>query len=172
MNRYTKILEKLTDMFNEADVPAILRKMDDEKDLPMDVLTVVLDDFSAKGNEWIGEFSFLPLANGAENTAYISVAITMNEEMDMIDSDNVAWFISRFNFYIPYGAFAVNNDGNVLTYKLCVPVNDNGDDDALFDALNLTASHALEFVDNFGELVEAVMEGDITAEEAMAQFFN
>lgn len=172
MNRYTKILEKLTEIFNEESIPAILRTMDDDKELPMDVLTVALEDFSPKGNEWYAEFAFLPLQNAAENTAYISAAITMNGEMDLRASDNVAWLISRLNHYLPYGAFSVNDEGNLLAYKLCVPVIDNGNDDELFNSLNLIASHALELVDDCGGLLEAVIEDDITPDEAINQFLG
>lgn len=172
MNRYTKLLERLATIFNEGYVPAVLRTMDDEKDLPMDILTVALEDYSPKGNEWLAEIAFLPLSNGAEDTSYISIAITMTDEMGAYASNTVAWFISRMNHYIPYGAFSVNEEGNVLAYKLCVPVLDKGDDEMLFDALNLNASHALEFVDNFGGLIEAVMEEDITPREAMDQFLG
>ena len=172
MSRYTTILEKMTKIFNDEEIPAILRKMDENKDLPMDILTVALEEFSPKGNEWIAEISFLPLANGADNTAYVSVAITLNNELTAQASNNVAWLISRFNFYAPYGAFSVSEDGAVLAYKLCTPVVDNGNDDDLFAALDSTVSHAFDFADNFGGLVEAVMEGDITAEAAMNQLLG
>jgi len=172
MNRYTKILEKLGEEFNAEYVAAVLRTTDTESDLPMDILTVSLEEFSPKGNEWIAEYSFLPLKNGADNTAYLSAAITLATDMSGDASDNVAWLISRLNYYAPYGAFSVSDSGEVLAYKLCVPVFDKGDDDELFEKFNLIAAHSLDFVENVGGLVEAVMEYDITPEEAMDQFLG
>lgn len=171
MSQYGNVLMKMRDLFTEESIPVVLRTTDQEPELPMDILTVLLDDYSEKGNEWLAEFSFLPLQNGAEKTAYLSVAITITDEMTPVESDKVAFFISRFNFYAPFGAFSISEDGNTLSYKLCTPIINRGNEDELFDAFNLTASHALEFVDNFGSLLEAIIADEISPEEALATFF-
>lgn len=172
MSKYINILKRMADIFTEESIAVILRTTEEEKDLPMDILTVMLDDFSEKGNEWLAEFSFLPLQNGADNTAYMSIAITLTEDMTMEECNRVTWFIARFNHYVPYGAFSISADGNTLTYKLCQPIKDNGNEDDLFDAFSLLASHALDFMDNFGSLLEAIMEEEIEPDVALAQFFN
>ncbi|MCQ2536626.1 MAG: hypothetical protein MJ110_06635, partial [Lachnospiraceae bacterium] len=172
MSQYTNVLKRMADLFTEESIPAILKTKEQEKDLPMDLLSVLLDDYSEKGNEWLAEFCFLPLQNGAEETAYLSVAITITEELTPVESDMVAFFISRFNHYVPFGAFSVSEDGTTLAYKLCTPVFDRGNEDELFDSFNLVAGHALDFVDNFGSLLESIIDGDVTPEEALIGFFH
>lgn len=172
MSQYTNVLKRMADEFAEEAIPAVLRTAENEKELPMDVLSVLLDDYSEKGNEWLAEFCFLPLPNGAEGTAYLSAAITITEEMTPEESDMMAFFISRFNHYAPFGAFSVSEDGTTLAYKLCTPIIDRGNEDELFDSFNLLAGHALDFVDNFGSLLESIIDGDVTPEEALIGFFH
>lgn len=172
MNRYREILDRLGKIFNEEYIPAVLRTTDDESDLPMDILTVALEELSTRGNEWLGEIAFLPLKNGAEETAYINVSITMKDNMDEFKANQMAWLTSRFNHYAPYGAFTIDEEGKLFTYKLCSPVKDSGDIEELFEEANLIVSHALDFVDNFGELMEAVLEGDISPNQALSQFLG
>jgi len=172
MSIYSDVLKRMADDFTQESVPAYLRTREDEKELPMDILTVLLEDFSEKGNEWLAEFCFLPLQNGADNTAYLSAAITITDEMTPDEADRVEFFITRFNFSSPYGAFGISDDDSTLTYRLCTPTIDNGSEDTLYEAFNLIAGHALEFVDNFGTILEAIIDGEIAPEEALMQLFG
>jgi len=172
MSIYTNVLKRMADDFTQESVPAILRTTEEDKNLPMDILTVLLEDFSEKGNEWLAEFCFLPLQNGAENTAYLSAAISITEEMTPDEADRVEFFITRFNFSSPYGAFGISDDDSTLTYKLCTPTIDNGNENDLYEAFNLIAGHALQFVDNFGSILEAIIDGDINPEDALMQLFG
>ena len=70
-DRKRTILERLQAELTAEEVPAILRKKEEE-DLPMDVLTVLLTEYGSRQDEVSGEFYFLPLANGAEHVCYFS----------------------------------------------------------------------------------------------------
>lgn len=172
MSQYTNVLKRLEEIFKEESIATILRTPEEEEGLPMDILTVLLDDYSEKGNEWIAEFCFLPLQNATAEVAYLSAAITIADDMTIEEADDVSWFISRFNHYAPFGAFSISEDGNTVTYKLCTPVMDNGNEEDMFEAFNLTAGHALQFVDDFGSVIEAIIEGDLTPDAALDMFVN
>lgn len=172
MSRYTEILARLETIFNEEYIAAVLRTTDDEPELPMDILTVVLEELSSKGNEWLCEICFLPLKNAAEGIAYINVSITIKEDMEEFVANQMAWLISRFNHYAPYGAFTIDETGKIFTYKLCCPVDDSGDDEKLFDAANLVVSHALDFAETAGNIMETVIEGEVSPNAALNYFLG
>lgn len=172
MDKYTGVLERLCTVFNEEKIAAVLRKKEDETDLPMDILTVDLEDFSETGSNWMGEFSFLPLPNGAEGVCYVSSAITMADDIEDEASIRLMWLITRLNFYLPYGLFALSEDGKRLAYKLCSPVIDNDNEDELYEALSLIVSHSLDFMDDFGDMIVDVLEGSKDPDDVLDYFLG
>ena len=100
-DRKRTILERLQAELTAEEVPAILRKKEEE-DLPMDVLTVLLTEYGSRQDEVSGEFYFLPLANGAEHVCYFSSVISLTETIDPQCLGAVCIAVAMINFYLGY----------------------------------------------------------------------
>lgn len=160
------ILERLqTELASEL-IPVVLRKKEEEE-LPMDVLTVLLTEYGSRQDEASGEFYFLPLPNGAEGVCYFSSVITLSESLDPLYLDAVCKAVAMINFYLEYGAYVVDVEGNILAYKMVTPIFESMDAEQFFATVDMNLAHALDAGEKFAGILMKLSEGACTLDDVM-----
>ncbi len=170
--RKRMILERLLKIFESEKVPAVLRKMDEEEGLQMDVLATLHTEFGNKEDEVMGEFYFLPLPDGADGVCYFSSVITLTETIDPLCLGAVCQVVAMLNFYLEYGAFAVNTEGNVLAYKMVTPIFTDMEDEQLYRTVDMNMAHALGVAEDYAGILIRLAEGDSSLPDVMELLFK
>ena len=165
-DRKRTILERLQAELTAEEVPAIPRKKEEE-DLPMDVLTVLLTEYGSRQDEVSGEFYFLPLANGAEHVCYFSSVISLTETIDPQCLGAVCIAVAMINFYLEYGAYVVDAEGNLLAYKMVTPIFEEMDEEQFYATVDMNLAHALDAGEQFAGILLKLAEGACSLDDVM-----
>ena len=165
-DRKRMILERLQTELDSAEIPAVIRKKEEEE-LPMDILAVLLTEYGSRQEEASAELYFLPLPNGAEGVCYFSSVITLTESIDPLCLDAVCKAVAMINFYLEYGAYVVDVEGSILAYKMVTPIFEAMDDEQLFATVDMNFAHALDAGEDYAGILVKLSEGACSLDDVM-----
>ena len=130
----------------------------EELGTPMDMLRIFVTDYGPGLIDILGEFSFIPF-EGPQEVWYFSSVLTIMTGIPKDGVSSLAGAISRLNFYMPYGCFAISPDGDMLVYKAVTAVRADHDDKVIYEDIELSADKALTFAENYTDLLIKVADG-------------
>ena len=131
-----------------------------ELDTGFDLVRCLIRETGADLIDTLGECFFLPLDEDAE-LSYFTTLITVIDEMDPEDSVRFADAVARINFFLPAGAFAIDDEDRGLVFKYAVPVmNDAADADKMKSMLN-AFNVSLSVVDKYEGALMLVATGEL-----------
>ncbi len=164
-DRKRTLLKRLEEFFkNDETVEEASLFTKQELKAPMDVLRVLVTDYGAGLNDILAEYSFLPLGEEDEIWYFSGVlTIRMNVPHEGVMPLSVA--VSRLNFYLPAGAFAVSADGTTLIYKNVSLIRTDRSDDLIYEDMELLSDTALLIPENFVYSLIEVSQGGLTLKQ-------
>ncbi len=160
--RKRKLLKRLEEYFvKEESVEEVSLFTKEELNTPMDMLRALTTEYGSYLIDVLAEFSFLPL-EGKQEIWFFNSGITRMTNVPKKKVHELGSAISRLNFYLPYGSFALSPDGKMLIYKSVTALKADEDDDKLFEDIRLSADLALFFPEGQTGLLIDVAEGDLS----------
>lgn len=141
-----------------------------ELDAPVDMVRCIVTEVGTDLVNSLGEFYFLPFED--EEVLYFSLTITLGDEVAPESVSDLESAISKLDFYLPYGCFALGGEGSILVYKYTVPFRSTDPEDAQMSSMLTALDAAVTICDRFEGYLMLVASGDITPDEMISQVMN
>ncbi len=129
----------------------------------MDVLRALITDYGPDLGDVLAEFSFVPLSD--TQILYFSTVITFRVDVPKEGVTSLSGAVSRLNFYLPYGSFAISSNGSILIYKACTAFPSEWDDQRLSELMKTSADTALSVAESHTELLSDIADGKLPLSE-------
>lgn len=163
------VLAVMEEILGEAQVRTLLRSAG-EDGLPVDILTTLHTEFGQDSDEAMGEFYFAPNANGESQVQYFTSVITLSEEVNKEHLPELYEAISKLNFYLPVGSFAIDEEDSSLAYKHVVPIRVDCSQEELLQQVDILIAHALSISEEYIAILLHVSEGKATVQDIIDLF--
>ncbi len=158
-------LKRLERFFSEdPDIEQVSLFTMEELDAPMDMLRAIVTDYGAGLTDVLAEFSFIPFP-GPQEVWYFSSTLTIKEDISKYGVSALSGAVARLNFYLPYGCFAVNPEGNMLIYKAVTAIRSDHDEEKIYEDIELSADTALLIPESYTDLLVKVAEGTLLLQD-------
>ncbi len=162
--RKQKLLKQLEAYFqNDEDVEDISLFTKEELGTSMDVLRALITGYGADLTDVLAEFSFLPFQD--TEVLYFNTVLTIRVDVPKEGVTALSGAISRLNFYLPCGSFAISSDGSILIYKTSAAFPSEWDDNKLYELIELSADTALSVAESHVGLLSDVADGKMSLSE-------
>ncbi len=159
--RKLELLKKLEEFFkNDDDVEEVSMFSSEELGIPVDMLRLLLTEYGPGLIDIFAEYTFIPVP-GPDEVWYFSSIITIMTDIPKEGAVALAGAIARLNFYLPYGAFCLSSDGDMLIYKTVSALRADHDDQKLYEDIELAADTALLVPERYSYLLMQVAEGEL-----------
>ncbi len=163
-----ELLERLRDSLQEQLVISEIRGAENEGE--PEVLRVVFDQLGQDNEEGVlGEFFFLPPISGEDEVQHFSAVLTIADDIDKSRLPELFRAMSYINFRIPCGSFCIDQDEEVLIYRLTTPLPARLRDEDMFDQMNICLTNALISADMYLDILLKILTGS-DPEEALGSF--
>ena len=162
-----KLLNALAAELNNAeDVEEASLFTADELGTEMDMVRCLVKETGADLLDTLAEFFYLPLEEDSE-ISYFTTMITVIDEMEPDDSASLSDAVARINFFLPVGAFAIDDADKGLVYKYAIPVmNDISDADKM-RSMRTAFNVSLGVVDKYEGYLMLVATGELDPDKMM-----
>ena len=169
MEERKKNLLKLLEEFFQGDEDAEEVSLFEASELgaPMDVLRVLITQYGAGLRTVLAEFSFLPL-EGGDDIWVMTAVITLKTDISSAGAAVLSSVMSRLNFYLPYGGFALSSNGRMLVFKSTTALRSDWEDERIYQQMEISADMALTAAEPHVESLISVASGDMTVEQFMS----
>ncbi len=162
--RKQKLLKQLEAYFqNNEDTEDVSLFTKEELGTSMDVLRALITDYGTDLTDVLAEFSFLPLQN--TEVLYFNTVLTIRVDVPNEGVTALSGAVSKLNFYLPYGSFAISRDGSILIYKSCTAFPSDWDDKELYELIETSADTALSVAESYIGLLSDVADGKMSLSE-------
>ena len=162
-----RLLKSLMADFTEGDMQAAFFPLEETGGVT-DILRVAVENFGRNGDAILGEFFFLPLENGASDVLYFASVLSLDEVLEPVHLPQLYNAISRLNYYLPAGCFAVNASGTMLVFKVMAQLPGELSEEAMLRQMNIAAVHALQVAEPYTALLIGIAHGDNDLSELAA----
>lgn len=160
-----KILTRLQDMLKGLEIASILRKAG-ENNLPVDILTVLLEDFSSDTIEAMGELFFSPdPVSEQKDLETFNAVITLSESLNPEFLPALYESISILNFYTEGGVFAISKEKNVLIYRHMLTIPLDKKEDEVYSFAEMFTARAIGVANRYAGVLLMVADGRMTVED-------
>jgi hypothetical protein len=129
----------------------------------MDVLRALITDYGTELTDVLAEFSFLPLQD--TEVLYFNTVLTIRVDVPKEGVAALSGAVSRLNFYLPYGSFAISSDGSLLIYKSCSAFPSNWDGQKLYELIETSADTALFVAESHIGTLSDIADGKMSLSE-------
>ena len=143
-----RVLERLQSEMEQIDIEGRVVKKGEEGS-GFDILVCNLSDIPGLPGGITGNY-FFPDGEAAENVFYFTCMVTIKENLSKEEEDKIRGRLDEINLGLACGMFAVYPEIG-LVYKLSYPVSEGLDEDALFEMIDIAASHSVVFVRAYAE---------------------
>jgi hypothetical protein len=162
--RKQQLLKQLEAYFqNDEDIEDISLFTKEELGTSMDVLRALITGYGADLTDVLAEFSFLPFQN--TEVLYFNTVITIRLDVPQEGVTALSGAVSKLNFYLPYGNFAISCDGSILIYKSSTAFPSDWDDNKLYELIETSADIALSVAESHIGLLSDVADGKMSLSE-------
>ena len=140
----------------------------EELNSPSDMIRAEVASFGTTGQSVLGEFLFLPMED--EELYYFTTVINLTFTLDKSAVEEVARAVSRLNYYLPVGVFALGGeeDSN-LVFKYAVPVLADADIELQKKTIFAAADRALLYGERFEAYLALIIEDGVSLEDLFEQ---
>ena len=162
-----KLLEALAGDFQEGGMETRLMTRE-ETGMDAEVLRTIWPDFGVDLQQLFVECMFIGLPRGAEDTLYYSVVLNLSAEFDKESMPDLFEAMSKLNFYMTGGSFAIDPDESILVFKQMLQLPAEYDFEVLHEMINVAAAHTVQLCEPYAPLICGVAEGRIPLSDVLA----
>lgn len=163
MRERHELLERLRDSLQEELI--ICEILEAENENEPEVLRVLFDELGQDNEEGVlGEFFFFPPGSDEDEVQHFSAVIAVADEIDKSKLPQLFEAMSYINFRIPCGSFCVDEEGEVLVYRLTTPFSAQMKGDDIYGQMNICMTNALICTDMYMDILLQILEGSETAD--------
>ncbi len=160
-DRKRNLLDRLEGYFTaDEDIEEASLFTKDELNSPMDVLRILITDYGPGLTDVLAECYFLPLQD--TEVLYYDTVITILMDVPAEAVPALSGAITKLNFFLPYGGFALNGDGSMLVYKASAALLSKDDDEKLYEAMELSTDTAILTAESYTDLLSQVADGSLS----------
>lgn len=142
----------------------------EELSIQTDILRAEIKGFGVDLVSVLGEFFFIPFEN--EDYHYFTSVITLSSTITKEAAPDIAACISRLNYIVPCGCFALGGQDHNLIFRWTVPVSAEDTEEkqrkTIFDAANVAIGNA----ERYEGYLRLIINNEITLEELLEMFKN
>lgn len=161
------LLTQLEEFYkNDEDVEEASIFTAEELGAPMDMLRVLITEYGPGLIEVLGEFSFIPFKDS--EVLYFSSVLTIMTNVPKDGASALSGAISRLNYYLPYGGFALSPDGSTLVYKSVSALRADHTAKKLYEDIELASDMSLLIPEGYTDLLMRVAVGDLLLDDFIA----
>ena len=153
------LISNLLEEFEQNGMEARIFGTEESGDADVEILRVIVDDYGVDGAPVLAEFFFLDTDNAAEDTLYFNCVINLSTELSKEKLPDLFAAISKLNFYLSGGGFAVDSEETILVYRTMVQMPKDFGVDKLNAMMSSTAAHALQFLEPYASVMIQIAEG-------------
>ncbi|MCR5000441.1 MAG: YbjN domain-containing protein [Lachnospiraceae bacterium] len=141
----------------------------EELGAPMDILRVEISGFGVDFVSVLGEFFFMPFEE--TDILYFTSVITITGTLEKDAVPDMTEAVSRMNYYLPFGCFAIGEEDKNLIYKYTVPVMSENDEEKKKFIAGACDS-AIGMAENFEGYLKLILRNEMSVEEVLEMFKN
>ena len=164
------VLQSLLEEFKLAEIPAEISAQSENG--IADILVTDHTDVGIHGEEVMGEYYFAPLAEEDSLIQYFIVTQTLTEDLPAEHLEALQLALTKINFTLPKGAFVIDKNDHVLTYRYVSVYRDNEDPERMREMIRYHIVTSLRFVGDWIDVLTGLMEGTLSKEKFMETFMN
>lgn len=170
-DRKSKLLHAFADEINKSDdfeeASVFTSK---ELDTPVDMVRCIVTEVGTDLINALGEFYFLPFEN--EEVLYFTLTITLGDEVVPESVSDLESAVSKLDFYLPYGCFALGGEGSILVYKYTVPFRSADSEDEQMSSMLTALDAAVTICDRFEGYLMLVASGELAPDDMISQVMS
>lgn len=165
MDKQTKVLKDIAEIFNEEFIPAVYRKKNADISLPMDMVSLLYPSYGNGDGEVSVDLFFLPVAAANDETQYFSVVLNIAEEISSDYRADMLEAVNMLNLLSPFGTYALSAEGSTVFYKLVTPLSANLEIKQLEEQVNLSVANVLDSAEMFVGLLQKMAKGQASLKD-------
>ncbi|MBQ7724471.1 MAG: hypothetical protein IJT63_02570 [Lachnospiraceae bacterium] len=165
-----KLLEALeTTLKGEEGIGELSIFTAEELGSPVDILRVEVAGFGVDLVSVLAEFMFMPFEE--EDILFFTSVITITGSLEKDALPDIAELISKMNYFLPFGCFALGDDDKTLIYKYTVPVMAKKDDEKKA-LMARAADGAIGIAETFEGYIKLVIKNEMSVNDVLDMFKN
>lgn len=170
IERKIQLLERIQEKLKEWEITSLYRKSEEEN-LPMDILTVLINDFGNGMDEVMGEFFFMPKVEGrVEDALCFHCVLTLTDAMIQETLPDIYEVISTLNYVTETGHFAISRAGGMLVYRNTLAMPLEVPDETDLELIMANIAFSLNEAEKFVDVIARVRDGRMSIEEFRGLF--
>ncbi len=134
----------------------------------MDVLRILETGYGSAQTEALGEFFFRPA--GDAGLLLFSAMVTLTNGLVKKYAPLLAYGISKLNFYLPCGGFAIDAQETTLVYRLSQACDASMEDGQLLRQMRDCISMAFAVPEQYAGMLLKMAEGGVSMKELSVLF--
>ena len=159
------VLKKLQTEFERYQVPCILRKPEEDVKVTIPILTTLHRPMGKSMEEVMGEYYFFPVSVEESEGYYFTLMLTISEELTAEMYTIFSAASSILNFYLPFGAFVLNQKTKVFAFKHTVVIPASYETEKAYELADKVIGGALDMVDHYIDILEDMEKGKATFQD-------
>lgn len=160
-----EVLKKLQAEFERYQVPCILRKPEEDLKVNIPILTTLHRPMGRSQEEVMGEYYFFPISVKESEGYYFTIMLTISEELTEELYTVFSAVSSILNFYLPFGAFVLNRQTQILAFKHTVIIPAVYENEEAYKLADKGVGGALDVVDRYVDILEDIEKGKATFQD-------
>lgn len=166
-----KLLQKANEELKDELIPSVIKDKE-ESGIEDGILAILFDELGSNSDEAFGEFFFSPVITDEDEVQYFNCVIVLTQD---IDKDKLPLLYEAFayiNFYIPYGAFAIDADHESIVYRYTQALPIRMKDEDLYAQIQIAMGNAISMADSNINLVLSLEDGTMDLEDVRDVFIT
>lgn len=164
ISRQDYVLSAICERLNDMEIAAVYRHKG-EDDVPMNIVSCMIDEYGLLGDDVLGEFFFTPQESCPEEVQYFNCVITLMEEFSEDSIYDLCAAVALVNFYLQFGSFSIELANRQLVYKLSVPLPSDLDKEQLLKQADMLAAQGMNMGERYADRFTKLSNGDISIDE-------
>lgn len=164
------VLKTLQAEFETYQVPCILRRPEEDTKVQIPILTTLHRPMGKSLEEVMGEYYFFPVSVEESEGYYFTLMLTISEELTAETYTIFSAASSILNFYLPFGAFVLNQKTKVLAFKHTIVIPAAYETEKAYELVDKVVGGALDIVEHYIDILEDMEKGKATFEDFMEIF--
>lgn len=159
-----EVLEKLQKMFANDYIAAELKK-ELVNGQEMTVLYTLQDDLSERGEEAVGQFSFLPVESAEGSVEFFVMLFVLAEEIGEKEAEPLLKAMNEINYYLAGAAFSYSRKEKLVVLKAVTALPSEYTPLQAFDIIDCTLGSVQLILDRYSSILLRFLEGSADLEE-------
>lgn len=163
--RKKQILKCVQEKMKEWEIESLYR-VGKEENLPMDILTILMNEFGNDLQDVLGEFFFLPKVEGrTEDALCFQCVLTLQEDLPEEMLPQFYEVVASLNYITEAGGFAISRSGRMLAYRNCLTLPLETADATVVELIMANITHSINVGEKFAGVIAAIRSERISMDE-------